>query len=63
MEVLIGIEIGGGGGDGEVIGRVGGVIGGGEINELSGSSKVDAWVDEVEKYCQFVVEEDDDDEV
>jgi len=42
VEVLIGIEIGGGGGDGEVIGRVGGVICGGEINELSGSSKVDA---------------------
>lgn len=58
MEVLIGIGGGGGGGVGMgIVGGEGGVIGGdGKGNEMSGSSNIDAVVDELEKYCQFLVE-------
>ena len=61
MEALIGGWIGGDGGvikTGEVVG-VGGVIGDGDESEMSESSNIDEWVEEGEKYCQFVVGEED----
>jgi len=64
VEVLIGGWIGGDGGvigthEMVEVGGVGGVIGDGDESEMSESSNIDEWVEEGEKYCQFVVGEED----